>query len=61
LATETFSVANLPDPNLTQWEDPPRIKDNSLFFFRDLISNEDAEACRALIFARAASLGVVCE
>jgi len=35
--------------------------DNDFFFFRDLTNNEDAEACRDLIFARAASLGVVCE
>jgi hypothetical protein len=33
---------------------------NDLFFFADLLNNADAEACRALIFARASALGVTC-
>ncbi len=34
---------------------------NDLFFNHDILSNADAEACRAIIFARASSLGVVCQ
>ena len=33
---------------------------DTLFFNREILNNADAEACRALIFARAATLGVTC-